>query len=89
VKDRNSLNYLMPFDGASSSSSSHHTKKKEKKEKEKEDKKGKMAAKVTCKICDDGIFNLFTHLFLSYFKFNSLFYLLYFICNFLFLIFNF
>eukprot|EP00026_Physarum_polycephalum_P004306 Phypoly_transcript_04324.p1 GENE.Phypoly_transcript_04324~~Phypoly_transcript_04324.p1 ORF type:complete len:473 (+),score=85.85 Phypoly_transcript_04324:456-1874(+) len=56
VKDRNSLKYLIPSppsDGASSSSS-HTKKKKEKKDKkEKEDKKGKMAAKVTCKICDD------------------------------------
>ena len=62
TKPRNTLNYLPPpyssssSDGASSSSSSNHTKKKEKKDKEEvADKKGKMAAKVTCKICDDGM----------------------------------
>lgn len=55
--DKKGKHTLLPspagIDGASSSSS-----KKKKKEK-KEDKKGKLAVKVTCKICDDGIILFF------------------------------
>lgn len=64
-EDVKGKHFLIPspsvHDGASSSSSSKK-KRKEKKER-KEDKKGKLAVKVTCKICDDGIL-LFFSLFL-------------------------
>jgi hypothetical protein len=65
--------HLLPHSsgGASSSSSSSHHGKKKKEKKDKEDKKGKMAVKVTCKICDDGVHTLLFLLFLVFFSPNK------------------